>query len=273
VSDCRKRPCTIQIKSAAWVLHGQITVDDLHALSHSMVVDPEDDIDNESEISKMNRYLQILFGAQFEKLFGKMHENVKYFVIFCNLVNILDVGADTSKHAAKGVNTEIRGFLQLRSAVAETALQKLLHPFAPQLSSCWARCEGGLFGHAGYTECLRLASTWFKLHHTCEFESNNQGKIQAKARHLATLKSSTFAMLCCFLHFGIHDNRPACLNESLRRYNHSDDQINGFIVVFPDRWSESIACRIRKTDLPSAQSTADSMTCSSFAAAAARSSS
>jgi hypothetical protein len=94
VSDCRKRTCTIQIKGAAWVLRGQITVDDLHALSHSTVAGPEDNIENEDEISKKHSHLQILFGVQFEKLFGKMHGNVKYLVIFCNLVNILDAGSD-----------------------------------------------------------------------------------------------------------------------------------------------------------------------------------
>jgi hypothetical protein len=30
-----------------------------------------------------------------------MQENVKYFVIFCNLVTVLDVGADTVNHAVK----------------------------------------------------------------------------------------------------------------------------------------------------------------------------
>ncbi len=82
-----------------------------------------------------------------------------------------------------------------------TALQKLLSPFAPALSGCWERCVGGLFGHAGYTECLRPESTWFKLHHTGKFGNNNSGKLQAKARRLANqvfLGSGAFAMLCGF---------------------------------------------------------------------------
>ena len=53
----------------------------------------------EDRITKINTRLQGLFGAQFEILFGKLHGNVMYFVIFCNLINILDVGADSSDPA------------------------------------------------------------------------------------------------------------------------------------------------------------------------------
>jgi hypothetical protein len=153
---------------------------------------PENDVKNDRKNSKINSHLQILFGAQFEQLYGKMHGNVKYFVIFCNLVNILDVGAETSNHAVIVMKIEIQGFLQLRNAVAETALPKFLPPFAPHLSGCWARCKGGLFGHAGYFECLLLARTWFKLQTPSESDA------------LATqvfLESCTFAMVCCFLTF------------------------------------------------------------------------
>jgi hypothetical protein len=101
------------------------------------------------------------------------------------------------------INIEIRGFLQLRKSRAVTALQKLLSesPFAPALSGCWERCVGGLFGHAGYTECLHPEPTWFKLHHTGKFGNNNDDKLQAKARRLANqvfLGSGAFAMLCSF---------------------------------------------------------------------------
>ncbi len=125
-----------------------------------------------------------------------------FFVIFCNLINILDVGAD-SNDAVK-IKIEIRGFLQLRKPRAVTALQNLLPPFAPDLSGCWERCVGGLFEHVFYTECQRPESTWFKLHHTGKFGNNNNGKLQTKAKRLATqvsLESGTFAMLCAFLIF------------------------------------------------------------------------
>ncbi len=129
-------------------------------------------------------------------LFGNLLGNVVYFVFFCNLINILDVGADSSD--AVKIKIEIQGFLQLRKPRAVTALQKLPSPFAPALSGCWERCVGGLFGHAGYTECLCPESTW---HHTGEFRNNNNGKLQAKARRLANqvfLGSGAFAMLCGF---------------------------------------------------------------------------
>ena len=119
-----------------------------------------------------------------------------YCVVFCNLINILDVGAVCSD--AVKIKIEIRGFLQLRKATAVTALQKLLSPFAPALSGCWERCVGGLFGHAGYTECLRPESTWFKLHHTGEFGNNNDGKHQAKARRLANQVFLETARLRCY---------------------------------------------------------------------------
>jgi hypothetical protein len=106
----------------------------------------------------------------------------------------------SSNHAEEVVKIKIQGFLQLRNAVADTALKKLLLLFVPHLSGCWERCVG-LFGHDGYTECLRLEGTWFKLHHTGEFGINNDGKLQAKVRRLANqvfLESCAFAMLCGF---------------------------------------------------------------------------
>jgi hypothetical protein len=199
VQDCRKRPRQPQIIGRSWVLHGQITMDQLHADSDPMAAGPEGDVENEDRITKINTRLQGLCGAKFEILFGKLLGNVMYFVVFCNLINILDVGADSSD--AVKIEIEIRGFLQLRTATAVTALQKLLSPFAHALSGCWERCVGGLFGHAGYTECLRPESTWFKLHHTGEFGNNNDGKVQAKARRLAIqvfLGSGALAMSCGF---------------------------------------------------------------------------
>ena len=199
VQDCRKRPRQAQIQGNSWVLRAQIIMDQLHADSDSMAAGPEGDVENEDRVTKVNTRLQGLFGAQFEILFGNLHGNVVHFVVFCNLINILDVGA-VSSDAVK-IKIEIRGFLQLRKPRAVTALQKLLSPFAPTLYGCWERCVGGLFGHAGYTECLSPESAWFKLHHTGEFGNNNDGKHRAKARRLANkvfLGSGAFAMLCGF---------------------------------------------------------------------------
>ena len=99
-----------------------------------------------------------------------------YFVIFCNLINILDVGADSSD--AVKIKIEIRGFLQLRKPTAVTALQKLLSPFAPALSGCWERCVGGLFGHAGYTECITVLGDSLKCNkcNKCSYHISAQQK-------------------------------------------------------------------------------------------------
>jgi hypothetical protein len=56
----------------------------------------EGGVENEERTAKTNAHLQSLFGAKFQILFGKLCEIVLYFVIFCNLINILDVGADSS---------------------------------------------------------------------------------------------------------------------------------------------------------------------------------
>ena len=132
------------------------------------------------------------------------------FQMFCNLINVLDVGADSSD--AVKIKIEILGFLQLRKPRAATELHKLLSPFAPALSGCWERCVGGLFGHAGYTECLRPESPWFKLHHTGEFGNNYDGKLHAKARRLANQVFLETARLRCYAvlkYSGTHDNKQA----------------------------------------------------------------
>jgi hypothetical protein len=197
VQDSRKRPHPPQIQGNAWILCCRITIIELHADSDWEAADPEGDGDNEGKFSKINILLERLLGSQFETLFEKMHRNVEYFVVFCNLINLLDFGTDTND--AVNVKVEIRGFLQLQKPIEVTALKKLLSPFAPDLFGCWERCVGGMFGHAGYTECLRLEITLFKLHYTGEFGNNNNGKLQVKAKRLATqvfLESCTFAMLC-----------------------------------------------------------------------------
>ncbi len=97
VQDCRKRPRQAQIRGNSWVLRAQIIMDQLHTNSDSMAAGPEGDVENEDRITKINTHLQVLFGAQFEILFGKLHGNVTFFVVFCNLINILDVGAESRR--------------------------------------------------------------------------------------------------------------------------------------------------------------------------------
>jgi len=154
--DCRKRPR--QILGTSWVLRAQITAD-----SDWLTVDSEGDVENEERTAKINAHLQSLFGDQFQILFGKLRDIVSYFVIFCNLINILDVG--TGSNDAAEIKIEIKGFLQLKNSRAVTRLQDLLKPFAPALSGYWERCVGGLFGHEAYTECLH-----------CVIPINGEGK-------------------------------------------------------------------------------------------------
>jgi hypothetical protein len=90
VQDCRKRKHQPQIQGSAWVLHAQISMDKLYADSDSMAAGPEGDVESEDRITKVNTRLQGLFGAQFEIMFGKLHGNEMYFVVFCNMINILD---------------------------------------------------------------------------------------------------------------------------------------------------------------------------------------
>ncbi len=82
VQDCRKRQRQPQIQEKSWVLHGQITMNQLHADSDSMAAGSEGDAENEDRITKINTRLQGLFGAQFEILFGNLHGNVVYVVVF-----------------------------------------------------------------------------------------------------------------------------------------------------------------------------------------------
>ncbi len=88
-------------------------MEQLQADSDSMAAGPEGNVENGDRITKGNTRLQGRFGAQFEILFGKLHGNARYFVVFCNLIHILDVGAD-SNDAVK-IKIEIQGFLQLQT--------------------------------------------------------------------------------------------------------------------------------------------------------------
>ncbi len=93
--ECRKCPRQLQIQGNSWALVAQITVDQLHADSDWLMVGSEGDVENEERTAKINAHIQSLFGDQFQILFGKLREIVSYFVIFCNLINILDVGTDS----------------------------------------------------------------------------------------------------------------------------------------------------------------------------------
>ncbi len=109
VQDYRKRKDQPQIIGSAWVLHAQIIMDqhELHADSDSMAAGQEGDVENEDRIRKVNTRLQGLFGAQFEILSEKLHGNVTYFVVFCNLINILDVWAYSNDAVKKKLKSRV----------------------------------------------------------------------------------------------------------------------------------------------------------------------
>ncbi len=76
VQDCRKHPRQLQIQGSSWALVAQITVDQLHADSDWLTAGSEGEVENEERTAKINAHLQSLFGAQFQILFGKIHEIV-----------------------------------------------------------------------------------------------------------------------------------------------------------------------------------------------------
>jgi hypothetical protein len=79
-----------------------------------------------------DRVTKAALRATFEILFRKKHPDVKYFIFFCNLVNILHDGPAA---AATKIKVHVRGFLQLRTPTALTAIEKLLLclPQAPRV--------------------------------------------------------------------------------------------------------------------------------------------
>ena len=97
---------------------------------------------------------------------------VSYFVIFCNLFNILhDAPAETK------VKIQIRGFLQLGKSKAKTGLDKLLSPTLSYfLAGQWDRCQGGLCGNKEYEDCLLEQSAWLAIQTTGIYRATNQGK-------------------------------------------------------------------------------------------------
>ena len=162
----RQRPA--QIVGKAWVLHGEITIN--QSLSDSF----------DAKVQNTKSQLQATLGAKFETLFQKMCSEVSYFVIFCNLVNFMHVAP-----AATKVKIQIRGFLQLgKAAKAKTGLDKLLSPtLSDFLAGQWDRCQGGLCGNIEYENCMREKSSWLAIQSTGIYRETNYGK---GAKRIAT---------------------------------------------------------------------------------------
>jgi hypothetical protein len=99
--DARKSRCTIQIQRRAWVLHGNITTNLLH---NDVMTCNADDVQN------IKSQIEAALGIKFENLSQKMLPCIKYFVLLCNLVNVLHAGPAA---AATQVKSQIQGFFQL----------------------------------------------------------------------------------------------------------------------------------------------------------------
>ena len=165
-----KRPRTTQLIGMAWVLRGEITINLNQLLSDSF----------DAKVQNTKSQLQAALGAKFENLFGKMWSIVSYFVIFCNLSQILHVAP-----AATTVKIQIRGFLQIRNPRAKTGLDKLLSPtLSFFLAGEWDRCQGGLCGNKEYESCMCEESSWLAIQSMGIYGATNQGK-RAKRRETA----------------------------------------------------------------------------------------
>mmetsp|Transcript_27081 Transcript_27081/g.56263 ORF Transcript_27081/g.56263 Transcript_27081/m.56263 type:complete len:241 (+) Transcript_27081:391-1113(+) len=161
-----------------------------------------------------------------------MHGNVKYFVIFCNLVNILDIEADTTNHERRCFKN-----CSLNLPFTFLAVGRVVKAACSDTMAILSACSWKVRG----------------LNSTTLANSGTTNKAKTKLSALSPRDSPRAASLRCFAVF-----MP------------SGDKMNGCVVVFADRWSESIARRIRKTDLPSQQSAANSPTGSSSSSSSSR---
>ena len=145
-----------------------------------------DDDDEEAKIQNIKSQTAAALGATFEILFGGIHPHVKYFVFFCNLVNILHAGPAA---AATEIKIQIRGFLQMGKNTMATALEKLFKRcrVSAFLSGKWERCEGGLYGNQEYETCRAEKSPWLPIQTRGEFGLSNKGRAANKSPQTAVI--------------------------------------------------------------------------------------
>jgi hypothetical protein len=142
------------------------------------------DADNEeAKVQNTTSQTEAALGAKFEILSRKKHPDVKCFVLFYNLVNIL--------HAATKAKIQIGVFLSLGKATVATALDKMLcFPVSAFLSGKWERCEGGLYGNEEYKTCRAENSMWMPIQTIGEFGNSNKGMAENKSLQTAVIASS-----------------------------------------------------------------------------------
>ena len=169
VSEPKRPRTTTQIIGMAWVLRGEITINLNQLLSDSF----------DAKVQDTKSQLQAALGAKFENLFGKMWSIVSYFVIFCNLSQILHVAP-----AATTVKIQIRGFLQIRNPRAKTGLDKLLSPtLSFFLAGEWDRCQGGLCGNKEYESCMCEESSWLAIQSMGIYGDTQMVPLRPTCRH------------------------------------------------------------------------------------------
>jgi hypothetical protein len=182
--DTPKRRRNKQIKGATWILRGEITTTLLHNDSASM-----EDCDNDegAKVQNTRSQTEAALGATFQILFGAMHAHVKYFIFFCNLVDILHAG-----HAAAAtiIKIQIRGFLQLGPSTPASALAKLFKPVSAFLSGTWERCLGGLYGNKEYDDCRAENSPWLPIQTRGALGLSNKGRAANKSPQTAVIACS-----------------------------------------------------------------------------------
>ncbi len=74
--------------------------------------------DDDAKLQNIKSQIEAALGIKFENLFQKMLPCIKYFVLLCNLVNVLHAGPAA---AATQVKSQIQGFLQLGKNIKLTA--------------------------------------------------------------------------------------------------------------------------------------------------------
>jgi hypothetical protein len=138
------------------------------------------DDDDEAKVQDTKSQTEAAFGGTFELLFENKHPDVKYFIFFCTLVNILHAGPAA---AATKIKIQIRGFLQLGKNTVATTLEKILMccPVFAFLSGKWDLCKGGLYGNEEYETCRAEKSPWMPIQTKGELGISNKGRVIASS--------------------------------------------------------------------------------------------
>jgi hypothetical protein len=141
--------------------------------------------DEEAKVQNTEFQTEAALGATFEILFRKKLLDVLYlFLQPCQHPACWDC---CSSNKNQGSN---RGFLQLGTSTALTALDKLLcSPVSAFLSGEWERCDGGLFGNKEYETCRAANSPWMPIQTKGEFGNSNKGRVANKSPQNAVIAS------------------------------------------------------------------------------------